>query len=360
MKKVNIHQIKSGDKLAKPILQENGNVLLGAGVELNERFIERLRALGVDMLYVEDAFTEDLEPPETIQEATRQKAIEAIHQTVASIKDQNFMKSRTVAPEMGRTLRQVFGQILNDVMVRGDVMVNLTSIHITDAYLFQHAVNVAVLAGVIGIAKGYNRQQLEELGVGALLFDIGMTKVPAQLLNKQGELTEAEKTLVERHTTDGFDILRKQHDISLLSAHCALQHHERFDGSGYPRGLKSDEIHMYAQIIGLADTYDALTSPRPHRKRYTPSEAIELLFASGNTLFDFELIKLFCKHISVYPVATTVLLSTGQIAVVSANNSLAVHRPTVRIVEEKDGSRPTKPYEIDLKNEVNILIVKEL
>ncbi|WP_127533550.1 HD-GYP domain-containing protein [Paenibacillus kobensis] len=360
MKKVNIHQIKPGDKLAKPVLQENGNVLLGAGVELNERFIERLRKLGVDMLFIEDPFTEDLEPPEVIRDATRQKAMDAIYKTVANFKDQNYMKGKTVAPEMGRTLRQVFGDILNDVMLRGDVMVNLTNIHVTDAYLYQHSVNVAILSGIIGIAKGYNRQQLEELGIGALLFDIGMSKVPAELINKQGALTDAEKALVERHTTDGFDILRKQHDISLLSAHCALQHHERFDGSGYPRGLKGDEIHMYAQIVGIADTYDALTSPRPHRKRYTPSEAIEFLFASGNTFFDFELVKLFCKHISVYPVATTVLLNTGQIGVVAANNSLAVHRPIVRIVEEADGSRPKSNYEIDLKNEISILIMKEL
>ncbi|GFN33063.1 HD-GYP domain-containing protein [Paenibacillus xylaniclasticus] len=360
MKKVNIHQIKPGDKLAKPVLQENGNVLLGVGVELNERFIERLRKLGVDMLFIEDPYTEDLEPPEVIRDATRQKAIDAIYKTVANLKDQNYMKGKTVAPEMGRTLRQVFGEILNDVMLRDDVMVNLTNIHVTDAYLYQHAVNVAILSGVIGIAKGYNRQQLEELGIGALLFDIGMCNVPPQLLNKQEPLTEAEKALVERHTTDGFDILRKQHDISLLSAHVALQHHERFDGSGYPRGLKQDEIHMYAQIVGIADTYDALTSPRPHRKRYTPSEAIEFLFASGNTFFDFELIKLFCRHISVYPISTTVVLNTGQIGVVSANNSIAVHRPTVRIIEEADGSRPPAPYEIDLKDEVNILIVREL
>lgn len=360
MKKVNIHQIKPGDKLAKPILQENGNVLLGVGVELNERFIDRLRNLGVDMLFIEDSFTDDLEPPEAIKEATRQKAISAIYQTVANMKNQNFMKGRTVAPEMGRQLRQVFGEILNDVMLRGDVMVNLTNIHTTDSYLFQHSVNVAILSGIIGIAKGYNRIQLEELGVGALLFDIGMTKVPSQLLNKQDTLTEEERAIVARHTTDGFDILRKQHDISLLSAHCALQHHERFDGSGYPRGLKRDEIHLYAQIVGLADTYDALTSPRPHRKRYTPSEAIEFLFAAGNTYFDFELVKLFCKHISVYPIATTVLLNTGQVAVVSANNSLAVHRPIVRIVEEADGTRPVNPYEIDLKNEISILIVEEL
>jgi HD-GYP domain-containing protein (c-di-GMP phosphodiesterase class II) len=117
---------------------------------------------------------------------------------------------------------------------------------------------------------------------------------------------------------------------------------------------------LYGQIVGLADTYDALVSPRPHRKRYTTSEAIEFLFAAGGTFFDHELIKLFCSHISIYPVATTLLLSTGQEVVVTQNNDLAVHRPRVRVIKEADGSYPASPYDIELKDELHITIVKEL
>jgi len=269
-------------------------------------------------------------------------------------------KGRTIAPEMGRTFRNVFGQIMQDLVNRQDVMVSLTNIQVADGYLFQHSVNVAILAGIMGLARGYNRNQLEELGMGALLFDIGMTRLPKELLNKKVPLTPEERALMEKHTEEGFNIIRAQHDISLLSAHCAFQHHERYDGSGYPRKLKGDAIHEYAQIVALADVYDALTSPRPHRKRYTPTEAIEFLFAAGNTFFDLDLIQTFCKHISIYPVSTTVLLSSGQIAVVALNNPLAVNRPIVRILREADGTPPSQPYQIDLKDSHSIMIVNEM
>ncbi|PZD94662.1 metal-dependent phosphohydrolase [Paenibacillus sambharensis] len=360
MRRVHISAVSPGDKLARPILRENGNVLLGSGVELSSRFIQRLETMGIDIVYIEDKHTEDIIPEEVIRDETRKNAVDSIYKTVNTLMEQPTTRGRAVAPEMGRTFRNVFGQIIQDLLSRKDVMINLTSIHVTDAYLFNHSVNVAILAGIMGIAKGYNRNQIEELGIGALLFDIGMTKVPQELLSKNTPLTLEERAVVERHTVDGFDMLRTHHDISLLSAHCALQHHERYDGTGYPRGLKGEEIHEYAQIVAIADVYDALTSPRTYRNRYTPSEAIEYLFAAGNSYFNLELIRLFCRHISIYPVATTVLLNTGQVGVVSANNPLAVHRPTVRILREADGTPAASPYEIDLKDDLQMMIVKEL
>jgi len=360
MRRVHISMVRPGDRLARPVMRENGSVLLGAGVELNERFIERLRNLGVDVVFVEDEWTTDLIPEEVIRDETYQRAVDTIYKTVGSLMDMPVHKGRAAMPDLGRTFRQLFGEIMHDLLQRRDIMYSLANIHVADAYLFHHSVNVAVLAGIMGMAKGYNRNQIEELGIGALLFDIGMIKVPKELLNKSSPLTPEERAIVEKHTTEGFDMLRTQHDISLLSAHCALQHHERYDGSGYPRGLKGGEIHEYAQIVAIADVYDALTSPRSYRNRYSPSEAIEYLFAAGNTLFDLELIKLFCRHVSVYPIATTVMLNTGQIAVVTANNPLAVHRPVVRILREADGRPVSRPYEIDLQYDKQLMIVKEL
>ncbi|MEK3882345.1 HD domain-containing phosphohydrolase [Paenibacillus sp. PL2-23] len=360
MRRVQLDMVKPGDKVARPVFQENGNVLLGEGIELNDRYINRLRSLGIDMLYIEDGITSDIVPEETIRDETRSQAVNMIYKTMNSFKDEKIAKGKTIAPDMGRNFRAVFGSIMQDLATRPNMLVNLSSIHSMDAYSFQHAFNVAVLAGIMGIAKGFNRNQLEELGIGALLFDIGMTKLPPALLSKTGPLSEEERRLLLTHPNEGFDILRKHHDISIVSAHCALQHHERFDGSGYPRGLSKDDIHMYGQIVGLADTYDALVSPRPYRKRYTTSEAVEFLFAAGGTYFDLDLIRLFCKHISVYPIATTLLLSTGQEVVVSHNNDLAVHRPRVRVIAEADGKPPKTPYEIELKNEMHITIIKEL
>ncbi|WP_168119760.1 HD domain-containing phosphohydrolase [Paenibacillus sp. HB172176] len=360
MRKVQLELVKPGDKVARPVFQDNGNILLGEGVELNERYIDRLLQIGIDFLYIEDGATVDIIPEETIRDETRKKSVGIIYDTMNAFKNEDLSKNKTIAPDIGRSFRAVFGSIMQDLSTRPNVLVNLSSIHSMEGYLFQHSFNVAVLAGIMGIAKGFNRYQLEELGIGALLFDIGMTKLPASMLTHKGRYSAEQLSLLHKHPMDGFQILRKYHDISIVSAHCALQHHERYNGSGYPRGLKKDEIHIYAQIVGLADTYDALVSPRPHRKRYTTSEAIEFLFAAGGTFFDLELIKLFCSHISIYPVSTTLLLSTGQTVVVTSNTDLAVHRPRVRVIKEADGKAPHSPYEIELKNELHITIVKEL
>ncbi|MFD2114840.1 HD-GYP domain-containing protein [Paenibacillus yanchengensis] len=357
---MHIDRVESGQLVARTIFQENGNVLLGEGVELNDRYIQRLRHLGIDYLFVEDGKTDDIHPEEIISEETRRQAVREIHNVMHSFKDAQDVKGRVIEPDMGRKFRHTFSSIMTDLSNRSTMLINLETIHSTDAYLFQHSFNVAVLSSIVGLAKGFNRNQLEELGVGALLFDIGMSKVPAAIINKKGPLTKDEMEIVQAHPKEGFNILRKHGDISLMSAHCALQHHERFNGSGYPRQLEKDEIHLYAQIVGLADTFDALTSNRPYRKRYTVSEAIEYLFAAGGTYFDHELIKLFCSHISIYPVATTLMLNTGQMVVVSENNTLALHRPKVRVLKEADGNAPATPYEIELKDRRDVTITKEL
>lgn len=362
MRKAHINSVKPGELLAKTILLENGSVLLGTGVQLSERYIQRLRTMGIDYVYIDDPHTGDIIPDDVIRDDTRKKALESIHKTMAGLIDHPMSggKSPGMTENLGSSFRKVFSEIMFDLTSRKDVLVNLTNLHAMDGYLFHHSVNVAVLAGIVGMARGYNQTQLSELGVGALLFDIGMTQIPKDLMFKQGVLTAQEQEQVRRHTELGFNLLRRQHDISLLSAHCALQHHERYDGTGYPRRLAGTQIHEYAQIVAIADVYDALTSPRSYRNRFMPNEAIEFLFAAGNSYFEVGLIRLFCKHISIYPIASTVQLSSGQVGVVSSINPVAVHRPTVRIIQEADGRRIPSPYEVDLHKEYTLTIVKTL
>lgn len=362
MRKLHITSVKPGDVIAKSIYQENGNILLGMGVELTERYIERLKKLGIDTIYIQDKRTDDIIPEEVIRDETRKEAVDAVYRTMTTLMDQPQIKRRTSLPDFGITFQKVFREILHDLSSRKEVLVNLSNLHVMDGYFFHHAVNVAVLAGVVGLAKGYNQQQLMELGIGALLFDIGMTQVPKELWSLRKELTAEERQRLQYHTEEGFNILRNQNNISVVSAHCALQHHERYNGTGYPRRLCGKDIHEYARIVAIADVYDALISPRPFRKKYSPSEAIEYLFASGNTYFDLELLKLFLQHVAIFPIASTVLLSTGHTGVVSRVNPIAVNRPTIRILTNEDGSEVTTPYEINLydKDWMTVTIVRTL
>ncbi|MGN7471628.1 HD-GYP domain-containing protein [Brevibacillus sp. SAFN-007a] len=362
MRKLHITSVKPGDVIAKSIFQENGNILLGMGVQLTERYIERLKQLGIDTLYIQDKRTDDIIPEDVIRDETRKQAVDAVYKTMTTLMDQPHVKRRTSPPDFGSAFQKVFREILQDLSSRKDVLVHLSSLHVMDGYFFHHAVNVAVLAGVVGLAKGYNQQQMMELGIGALLFDIGMTQVPKELWSLRKELTAEERQRLQYHTEEGFRILRSQPAISVVSAHCALQHHERYNGTGYPRQLSGKDIHEYARIVAIADVFDALISPRPFRQRYSPSEATEYLFASGNTYFDLELLKLFLQHVAIFPIASTVQLSSGHTGVVSRVNPLAVNRPTIRILTNEDGSEVATPFEINLydKDWMNVTIVRAL
>lgn len=360
MRRVHIDFVQEGEVCARPIFASNGSVLLGVGIPLTLRFIERLRNMGIETLYIEDYLTSDIFPESMIRDESRKKAINSVYQSMKDLIEVSQTEKRSFAPDIGGNLRKVFEEILYDIKSAKEVLVNLTSLFSTDSYLFNHSVNVASIACVMGIIRGYNHQQLVELGIGALLFDVGMTVFPEEMWQKGTALTSEQRLRLEKHTEEGFNLLRNQHNIPLLSAHCALQHHERMNGEGYPRNLKGDEIHEYARIIAIADVYSALTSPRPYRKGYSPSEAIEYFYASGDELFDYELVKLFCKNVAIYPVASTVRLSSGQIGVVSKVVPGWTHRPELRIIREKDGSAPSSPYEIDLQQEPRVLILGTL
>ncbi len=360
MRKLHINAVQPGYTLARTVHMENGSVLLGAGMKLNERFIERLRTLGIDTLYIEDSVSEGIEPVDIISDDTRKQAISTVHKTMTDLMNQSALPSRASIPNIGSTFRNVFSQIMSELSGRTNMMLNLANMHIMDGYLFHHSVNVAILSCIVGISKGYNRNQLMELGVGAMLFDVGMTKVPSRLLKKAGRLTEEERKEIENHTVLGFDLLRSQHDVSLLSAHCALQHHERYTGNGYPRELKGTAIHEYAQIVGLADVYDALVSPRAYRPSYTPADAAEFLYGMGNDMFDLDLLRLFFRHIAIYPVASSVVLNTGQTGVVASVDPIQPNRPVVRVIQEAGGSPVRAPYELDLKSTLNVTIVQTL
>ncbi|MCL6588148.1 MAG: HD-GYP domain-containing protein [Anoxybacillus sp.] len=358
MRKVHISEVKSGDMLAVDIFGVNGAILLSKGVKLTDPYIHALRQKGIQYLYIDDRYTFDITAWPMLNSTIRKQAVKKVYETMTSlINEKSFMK-RVSSFDLGKAYQHIFKQILEDVLNRQELMIQLSDLVVSNGYFFHHAVNVATIAAVIGLAKGYRTEQLFDLGIGALLFDIGMTQIPEELWRKKGFLTPDERAMLHQHTILGFHMLKDQDNISLASAYCALQHHERYDGSGYPRGIKGKEIHEYAKIVAIADVFDALISARYHRKQYSPHEAAEYLSAAGNILFDYELIKTFLSHVAIYPVATTVVLNTGYTGVVAKVFPDFPLRPIVRIIQDPYGEELKSPYEIDLRTEMNVTIVK--
>lgn len=357
MRLVSLRQAQSGMKLGRNILTEDGKILLGTGMILTERLLGRLEQAGIDSIYIDDPRTEDIVVEEVIRPQTRQVAVEAIEKTVKQITNSNKLARKISLKEMGLHFQRAFSSILDDLMQSKQIVSHMTTISTHSPSLYHHSVNVAVLATAVGMSIGYNRNQLIDLGVGAMLHDIGKVSLPEELLQKKERWNAEEQEIAKQHAMNGFNLLRKQHDISLLSAHVCLQHHERLNGSGYPQGLSGKQVHEYAQIVGMCDIYDSLTSPRPWRKRYMPQDAIEFLLGSGGHLFEHHLVNAFIKHIAVFPIGSSVVLNSGEVGVVSSVDPDYPHRPTVRILKDGRGNDVRAPYDFDLKTQLKSFIV---
>lgn len=357
MRLVSLRQVRPGMKLGRTVFTEDGKVLLGTGMVLTERLIAGLTRSKIDAVYLDDPRTEDIQVEEVIRPQTRQIAVEAIEKTFKQITNSNKLARKISLIEMGLHFQRAFSSILDDLLLNKQMIGHLSSISSHSPSLYHHSVNVAVLATAVGMSLGYNRQRLMDLGIGAMLHDMGKLNLPEEMLQKEERWTDEEKEIAKQHTMHGFNMLRKQHDISLLSAHVCLQHHERLDGSGYPQGLQGKQIHEYAQIVGIADVYDSLTSPRPWRKRYMPQDALEYLLGSGGHLFEHQLVNAFIKHIAVFPIGSSVVLNTGEVGVVSRVDPDYSHRPTVRIIKDGRGNDIHPPFDLNLKASIKLFIV---
>ncbi|MBC7326124.1 MAG: HD-GYP domain-containing protein, partial [Moorella sp. (in: Bacteria)] len=235
--------------------------------------------------YIRDELVGELEVEDIVSEQTRLEAIKTMKEIFAEVPAGG--KGRALQLLDTARIRWVVCRILDDLLDRKELMLNLADIRALDDYTFAHSVNVCILAMVTGLTLNYSRSALLHLGMGALLHDIGKTCIPLDILNKPGRLTMEEYKIVRRHTQYGFDILQMQKGVGPVSALVALEHHERYNGSGYPRGLKGEAIHQFASITGVVDVYDALTADRVYRRAYPSYEAYEMLAGAGNFTHDY-------------------------------------------------------------------------
>lgn len=343
-------------KLGKHIYNEEGRVLLAQHVELSATLITRLERYGVSMVYIDDPMTEDVEIVELISDETRLAAMRTLRTQFRKMMG-GAAGSRTYSRDsMGSAFRSTVDMIIGDLSANKDAMIMLSGILATDHYLYQHSLNVCIYATLLGMKHGYSRQQLELLSLGALLHDVGKTRIPYDILIKPGKLTDEEYDVMKRHSKIGYDILRQEPNIPLLSAHCAYQHHERMNGSGYPRGLSGEDIHEFARWIGMVDVYDAMTTYRTYRDAMLPHQAVEILYAGSGSQFEKDKLELFRDSVAIYPLGLDVTLNTGERGVVVDLNANVPHRPIVRVLYDPSGGELQTPYEVDLTRKLSIMI----
>lgn len=356
MRRVPTGRLEPGLVLARPIFSAEGTVLLAAGVPLKADYIRRLKELNITAVYVQDERLAGVEVRDVVSDETRLRTIRLVKEIMAGLGPASRPGVGRSLIGIGTQVRKAVNDIIDELLANREVLVNLTDIRSLDEYTYGHSVNVCILSVMTGISLGYDQIRLRELGVGALLHDVGKTMISDTILNKPGSLTPAEFDEVKRHSEFGFEILRAQ-DVGALAAHVAYQHHERYNGEGYPRGLTGGEIHEFGVICGVCDVYDALVADRVYREAYLPHEAVELLSGSGDHWFDFRVVKSFLDNIAPYPVGSTVLLSNREVGMVVRVKRGLAHRPVVRIISDAGGRSLSAPRELDLAGETTITIV---
>ncbi len=292
-------------KLAKPVFDSTKRVLLAAGRTIDSSLLESIKRHRITHLMIEDEKSHGVSSDEQLEMNDWMQAIQTVEDAFASVRKQQ--------PFPIRDLKSMVNQLIGEVQKRQTIVLIPSSSVGPELRLYAHSVNVALIGLLIGKSYGYSERQLGDLATGCLLHDIGK-------LTADGH----------KHAESGFHVLRSLREISPLSANVALQHHEKVDGSGQPRGLAGEEIHEYAQICAVAEFYENVIS----EKGILQHLAIEMIMALRGKMFNAKIVQTFAQVIPAYPPGTIVRLNTGEAAIVTRVNG-HIQRPYIRLLSTK-------------------------
>jgi HD-GYP domain-containing protein (c-di-GMP phosphodiesterase class II) len=356
MRLLKTESLRPGMKLGKSIYNERRNVLLGEGMELTERVIQRLKDLQISFVYIEDNRTTHIKPRGAISEKLRQGAVKTIEETFLEVQNEVQLSNSFVVEKAAKRFAALIRNMMGEIKGNQELLSLLAEVFVYDNYIFTHSLNVTLYTLAIGMELKLPAKQMEMLGLGAIMHDVGKMIISPDILLKPSRLTEEEYNEVKKHPEAGYNLLREIHTVPLLVAHCAYQHHERMDGSGYPRGIKENEIHNFAKIIAVADVFDAVTSNRVYRQAMLPHEGLEVLYCGSGRLFDMKIVEAFRRAVAIYPNGVSVGLNDGRKGIVASQNTELSDRPVIEIIEE-NGVGLEQTYSLDLKLHHNITII---
>lgn len=342
MKTIKLEAAVPGMILASDIFNASGLLIAGKGTKLTADYIYKLSNWDIPEIPIEEltfSITEEQEKAITSQ-------LTVAHDRVIEMAENVFLNqnSSQIDPEL---LLGMVGDLDSQIELNTNVLLNLSHIKTYDNYLFAHVVNVCMLSMIIGKSIKLSPEQLNELGLAALLHDYGMIRLDRAIYDHDRKLSATEWEQVKEHPKMGFDMLQSSGNFSDAILQAVLEHHERYDGSGYPSGKHGGKISLYGKIIAIADVYDACVSVRKHRPRLTPHAALKNLLSNSN-LFDLTLLKSFLTAMAIYPVGSIVKLNSGETARVVGINHGQPFRPEIRILFDRNQTKINPPIRINL------------
>jgi len=293
-------------------------------------------------------------PPEQAMRELKDEIKQAsgIHVAVAATIDDVMGELKSAGKLNVRKLETAVLPMVDSVLRNPAAMSCLMRIRRKGGYLYSHSLASSVWATALGREIGLEREALRVVALGAMLLDVGKTRIPAEILDKPGRLDEQERALMRRHVEFSLEIVRESGDVDARVLEMVENHHERHGGGGYPRGLKGDAIPVYGRIAGLVDTYDAMITSRPYASTQSSYGALRQLRSLAGSEFQPELVDQFTQAIGMFPTGTLVLLNTGEVAVVTAQSRARRLRPEVMIILDAE-KRPLDDYRVVDLNQVS-------
>lgn len=335
-------QLKEGMVLAEPLYGTKFEILHGKGMPLGAYHIQRICELGYQGVYIEDELSADIRVHDLIPPNLRIKTVKAakkiLQRAESGATPQGVFK---ITRERQQKITQ---PVIDALQSNPHRMIDKIDLKPNSDYSYYHAANVMILSLLIGIETGIPEKQLHELGLASLLHDVGNVFIPPEVFNKLGKITREEFALIKTHTQMSFNYLWNNFDISIDACNGALQHHENYNGTGYPGKLEKDQISLYARIISIADVYDALTSSRPFREPVFPPAAVDFMDTNAGAMFDPEILEIFKRVIALYPAGICVELDNGAHCIVYKNYREVPGRPRLRVI----GTAGSEPQYVDL------------
>jgi HD-GYP domain-containing protein (c-di-GMP phosphodiesterase class II) len=247
--------------------------------------------------------------------------------------------------------KKLVAGLVGSIVRNPDALTWMTQLKSKDAYTAEHSLNVCILTLTFARHLGMDEVTMKEIGLGGFMHDIGKLRVPLDILNKPGKLTEGEFELMKKHPTYGRDLLNRSGGVPSSTIDIAFSHHERAVGQGYPRGIQGEAISRFARIVAIVDVYDAISSDRIYHRGLSPQDSMKRLYEWRNGSLDGELVEQFIQALGVYPLGSVVELNSGELAIVLSTDPKSRLQPKVLIATNAEKQLALPHRIVDLTTE---------
>lgn len=356
MRRIPLRYLQENSITAMDIYNPNGKLLISKGLKIDKDMIELLKKNKIIYIYIMDESKQDIIDDVISPELRREAVLELKRMCYEFSNLTSIKKCKETNNVYIEKILNLVNRIIDELLKKNSLTIEQIDIRDFENQYFQHSVNVAIISLIIGIELNYDIDKLRRLGIAAILHDLGYAFLPKEIIYKSTKLSNEEEEIVKTHSEKGYNYLSLYTDISREVLLPILYHHEKIDGTGYPRGIKGNRINEYSKIIAIIDFYDKLINSEVILQSDLPNNILEKIMAYIGSAFDYKIVEVFYKKVIPFLKGTMLKLSNGDIVLVEGTINGFPARPIVRVIQSDNTEKINKC--INLVDALNLSIDK--